>query len=63
MQEIFALIGNLLVLFGDLNACFFAVLSTFLFAMDETPGAYIKGTYVNADLLSFLEEQLAEEGT
>ena len=36
---------------------------SYLFAMDETPGAYIKGTYVNADLLSFLEEQLAEEGT
>ena len=37
--------------------------ASYLFAMDETPGAYIKGTYVNADLLSFLEEQLAEEGT
>ncbi len=36
---------------------------SYLFAMDETPGAYIKGTYVNADLLNFLEEQLAEEDT
>jgi hypothetical protein len=34
---------------------------SYLFAMEETPGAYIKGAYVNADILEFLEEQLAEE--
>ncbi len=36
---------------------------SYLFAMEETPGAYIKGTYVDADILDFLSEQLAEEGT
>ena len=34
---------------------------SYLFAMEQTPGASIKGAYVGADLLEFLEQQLAEE--
>ena len=36
--------------------------ASYLFAMEKTPGAFIKGTYVDADLLDFLDGQLAEEG-
>ena len=36
---------------------------SYLFAMEKTPGAFLKGTYVDADLLDFLDGQLAEEGT
>jgi len=35
--------------------------ASYIFVMDETPGAFIRGTYINADLLNFLDEQLAEE--
>ena len=34
---------------------------SYLFAMEETPGVYIKGAYVETDILEFLEAQLAEE--
>jgi len=37
--------------------------ASYMFMMEKTPGAFMKGTYVDADLLDFLDDQLAEEGT
>ena len=30
--------------------------------MEHYPGAYIKGTYIDAELVEFLRDRLAEEG-
>ena len=36
--------------------------ASYLFVMEKTPGAFMEGTYVDEDLLDFLDDQLAEEG-
>ena len=35
---------------------------SYMLVMEHRPGAYVKGTYIDAELVNFLEEQLAEEG-
>ena len=35
---------------------------SYMLVMEHCPGAYVKGTYIDAELVNFLEVQLAEEG-
>ena len=35
---------------------------SYMFMMEHYPGAYIKGTYIDAELVEFLADRLAEEG-
>ena len=35
---------------------------SYMFMMEHYPGAYIKGTYIDAELVEFLRDRLAEEG-
>jgi len=35
---------------------------SYMFMMEHYPGAYIKGTYIDAELVNFLADRLAEEG-
>ena len=35
---------------------------SYMLVMEHTPGAFIKGTYIDAELVEFLKDRLAEEG-
>ena len=35
---------------------------SYMLVMEHTPGAFIKGTYIDAELVEFLRDRLAEEG-
>ena len=35
---------------------------SYMLVMEHRPGAYIKGTYIDAELVEFLRDRLAEEG-
>jgi len=36
---------------------------SYMLVMEHTPGAYIKGTYIDGELVNFLRDRLAEEGS